>query len=71
MVMEPFVRIIYKQLGAFHNKHAHMMTIREGQSPCDGFTKPSYKDLDLGELMSFSFWNGHGILNFFHDNRIC
>lgn len=42
-----------------------MMTIKEGQSPWDGFTKPSYKDLDLGELLPFSFWNGHGILDFF------
>jgi len=27
MVMEPFVKLIYKQVGAFHSKHAHMMTI--------------------------------------------
>jgi len=42
-----------------------MMTIKKGQSSCDGFTKPSYIDLNLGELMRFSFWNGHGILDLF------
>jgi hypothetical protein len=42
-----------------------MMTIKKGRSPWDGFTKPSYIDLDLGELMPFSFWNGHGILDLF------
>jgi hypothetical protein len=48
-----------------------MMTIKEGRSPWDGFTKPSYKDLDLGELMPFSFWTHHRILDFFHDDKIC
>jgi len=46
-----FVRLTYKQAGALQRRQANSMTIKEGGAPWDDFTKPGYKDLDLGELM--------------------
>jgi hypothetical protein len=40
----------------------------EGGAPKDGFTKPSYKDLDLGELMLLHLRTSVEYRNFFHDN---